>query len=64
MDKLKNFLKSLNRVQITLYIILAITDVYFLGITDFIEHKLYGILFVVINACLIWLIKHKISNKQ
>jgi len=50
-------MKNLNKVQIFLYVVLMLIDIYILGIVDFIEHKLYAVLFVVINMCLISFIK-------
>lgn len=64
MEKMINIIKELNITQLVLYIILMIIDVYVLGIVDFIEHKLYGVLFVVVNACLIFIIRCCQKNKK
>ena len=53
MEKIKKFINNLNKIQIILYVILIVADIYILGSVDFIEHKLYAVLFVVINMCLI-----------
>lgn len=58
MQKFKAFLKSLSLVQIFLYVALMAADIYILGCVDFIEHKLLGVAFVVLNACLITLIRY------
>ena len=41
-----------------------IVDIYILGSIDFIEHKLWGVLFLVVNACLIHFIKYAGKNKD
>lgn len=64
MEKIKNFIKELNCIQIILYIILMVIDIYILGIIDFIENKLYGFIFVVVNACLISIIKYGKNDKK
>ena len=58
MEKIKKFIKKLNKIQIVLYIILIVVDIYILGSIDFIEHKILGALFVVINVCIISFIKY------
>ena len=65
MEKVKKFLKELNKIQIVLYIILIAVDIYILGSIDFIEHKILGALFVVINVCIISFIKYggKVNKK-
>jgi hypothetical protein len=57
-EKIKNQIKELSKLQLFLYFILMVIDIYLLGTIDFIEHKLYGVLFVIINACLISFIKY------
>lgn len=47
----------LNKIKIVLYLILMTIDIYILGVIDFIDHKLYGVLFVLLNFCLITFIK-------
>ena len=47
-----------------LYIILMVIDIYILGSIDFIEHKIWGALFVVVNACLIYFIKYAGKDKE
>ena len=64
MKKIKEFLKKLNIIQIVLYIILMGIDIYILGIIDFIELKLYGVLFVVVKTCLITFIKYGGKNSK
>lgn len=64
MEKIKNFIKELTRIQIILYIILMVIDIYILGIIDFIENKLYGFIFVVVNACLISIIGYGRTDKR
>jgi len=61
---MKKIIKDLNKVQIISYIILMIIDIYILGSIDFVEHKIYGVLFVVINSCLITLIKYSVKDKK
>ena len=61
---MKKIMKDLNKVQIISYIILMIIDIYILGSIDFVEHKIYGVLFVVINSCLITLIKDSVKDKK
>ena len=61
---MKKIIKDLNKVQIISYIILMIIDIYILGSIDFVEHKIYGVLFVVINTCLITLIKYSVKDKK
>jgi len=61
---MKKIMKDLNKVQIISYIILMIIDIYILGSIDFVEHKIYGVLFVVINSCLITLIKYSVKDKE
>lgn len=61
---MKKIMKDLNKVQIISYIILMIIDIYILGSIDFVEHKIYGVLFVVINSCLITLIKYSGKDKK
>ena len=65
MEKVKKFLKELNKIQIVLYIILIAVDIYILGSIDFIKHKILGVLFVVINVCIISFIKYggKVNKK-
>lgn len=58
MRNIKDFFKTLNKMQISLYVILMAVDIYILGNIDFVEHKLYGVLFVVLNSCLITFIKY------
>lgn len=62
MEKVKKFLKELNKIQIVLYIILIAVDIYILGSIDFIEHKILGTLFVVVNICLISFIRYGIID--
>ena len=64
LEKVKKFLKELNKIQIVLYIILIVVDIYILGSIDFIEHKILGVLFVEINACIIFFIKYGKGNKK
>lgn len=64
MKKIKEFFKKLNIIQIVLYVILMGIDIYILGSIDFIEHKLYGVLFVVLNTCLITFIKSGGKNNK
>ena len=64
MKKIKDFIKNLNKIQIFLYFVLIIVDIYILGSIDFIKYKLYGFLFVVVNACLISFIKYGGKNKK
>lgn len=65
MGKIKEIFLNLNKIQIILYVILMVVDIFILGSIDFIEHKLYGVIFVVINACLIAFIKcGGTNNKQ
>jgi uncharacterized membrane protein YkgB len=65
MEKIKKFINNLNKIQIILYVILIVADIYILGSIDFVRHKLYGILFVVMNACFISFIKYGgKKNKQ
>lgn len=64
MEKIKNFIKELNCIQIILYIVLIVIDIYILGIIDFIENKLYGFIFVVVNACLISFIRYGRNDKR
>ena len=64
MKKFKEFFKKLNIIQIVLYVILMGIDIYILGSIDFIEHKLYGVLFVVLNTCLITFIKSGGKNNK
>lgn len=61
---MKKFIKELNKTQLILYIILMIIDIYILGSIDFVEHKIYGVLFVVVNACLITFIKYSRKDKK
>ena len=61
---MKKIMKDLNKIQIISYIILMIIDIYILGSIDFVEHKIYGVLFVVINSCLITLIKYSEKDKK
>ena len=61
---MKKIIKDLNKIQIISYIILMIIDIYILGSIDFVEHKIYGVLFVVINSCLITLIKYSVKDKK
>ncbi|MBE6160367.1 MAG: hypothetical protein E7157_04920 [Lactobacillales bacterium] len=61
---MKKYIKELNKTQLVLYIILMIIDIYVLGSIDFVEHKIYGVLFVVINACLISFIKYGGKDKK
>ncbi len=63
MKKIKVFLKKLNKIQMIFYVLLFVADIYILGSVDFISNKLYGFLFVVINACLISFIKYGKSSK-
>ena len=62
MEKVKKFLKELNKIQLVLYIILIAVDIYILGSIDFIEHKILGTLFVVVNICLISFIRYGIID--
>ena len=62
MEKVKKFLKELNKIQIVLYIILIAVDIYILGSIDLIEHKILGTLFVVVNICLISFIRYGIID--
>ena len=62
MEKIKKFIKKLNKIQIVLYIILIAVDIYILGSIDFIEHKILGTLFVVVNICLISFIRYGIID--
>lgn len=64
MEKIKKFLKELNKIQIILFIILIIVDIYILGNIDFIEHKIRGVLLVVINICLISFIRYGGKNDE
>lgn len=64
MEKFKDFLKNLNKIQIALYVFLMVIDIYILGSIDFIEHKIYGVLFVVVNVCLISFIKYGGNNNK
>lgn len=64
MEEIKEFLKKLNIIQIVLYVILMGIDIYILGSIDFIKHKLYGVLFVVVNTCLITFIKYGGKNSK
>lgn len=64
MEKIKKFIKELNCIQIILYIILMVIDIYILGIIDFIENKLYGFIFVVVNVCLIFFIRYGRNDKR
>lgn len=64
MQKIKNLIKQLNTIQLILYIVLMIIDIYVLGSIDFINNKIYGILFVVINTCLIVFIKYGGKDKR
>lgn len=64
MEKIKEFIKNLNKIQIFLYLILIVADIYILGNIDFLRHKLYGVLFVIINACLISFIKYGGNNNK
>lgn len=64
MDKLKKIIKELNVMQLILYAALMIIDIYILGSIDFVEHKLYGVLFVVVNACLITFIQYGGKEKK
>jgi hypothetical protein len=57
-EKIKKQIKELSKLQLCLYFILMVIDIYILGTIDFIEHKLYGVLFITINACLILFIKY------
>lgn len=63
MEKIKNIIKELNSIQLILYIILIIIDIYILGSIDFIEDKIYGVIFVVVNACLISFIRYARNDK-
>lgn len=47
-----------------LYVLLMLADIYILGSIDFIEHKIWGVLFVVVNACLIHFIKYAGKVKE
>lgn len=47
-----------------LYVVLILIDIYILGSIDFIEHKIGGVLFVVVNACLIHFIKYAGKDKE
>lgn len=62
MEKIKKFIKKLNKIQIVLYIILIAVDIYILGSIDFIEHKILGVLFVVVNICLNSFIRYGIID--
>ena len=64
MRNIKEFFKNLNKIQIILYVILMVADIYILGSIDFIKYKLYGVIFVIINACLIAFIKCGGTNKK
>lgn len=64
MKKIKEFIKNLNKVQLILYIMLMIIDIYILGSVDFIKYKIYGFLFVVINVCLISFIRYGGKDKE
>ena len=64
MEKVKKFLKELNKIQIVFYIILIVVDIYILGSIDFIEHKILGVLFVVVNICLNSLIRYEGKNDE
>ncbi len=55
---------SIKPIKIILYFVLMCIDIYVLGVIDFIEHKLYGVLFVVINACLIAFIRYGGRKKR
>lgn len=48
---------------IVLYIILILID-YILESIDFFEHKLYGILFAILNSCLIYLCGGKNNDQK
>lgn len=61
---MKKFMKELNKTQLVFYLILMIIDIYILGSIDFVENKIYGVLFVVINACLITFIKYSGNGKK
>jgi len=62
LEKIKKFIKKLNKIQIVLYIILIAVDIYILGSIDFIEHKILGVLFVVVNICLNSFIRYGIID--
>ena len=51
-------------IKFILYAVLIIADIYILGSIDFIEHKIWGVLFVVANACLIHFIKYAGKDKK
>ena len=61
-EKVKKHIKELNRIQILLYLILIIVDIYILGIVDLIGLKMY--LFILINYCLIYFIKYGAKGKN
>jgi len=56
--------KKKKLVKFMLYAILMVADIYILGSVDFIEHKIWGVLFVVVNACLIEFIKYAGKDKK
>lgn len=64
MEKIKKFIKKLNKIQIVLYIILIAVDIYILGSIDFIEYKILGVLFVVVNICLNSFIRYGGKNDE
>lgn len=51
-------------IKLILYAVLMVTDIYILGSIDFFEHKIWGVLFVVVNTCLVHLLGYVGKDKE
>lgn len=51
-------------IKLILYAVLMVTDIYILGSIDFFEHKIWGVLFVVVNICLVHLLGYVGKDKE
>ena len=61
-EKVKKIVKELNRMQILLYVVLIIVDIYILGIVDLVGLKMD--LFILINFCIISFIYYGAKGKK